>query len=120
MLSHSNVSMHLLVLSAFRPRERSQATSGFFGVSMHLLVLSAFRRAQIRKVKQMASAVSMHLLVLSAFRLPMATMLRIRKAGLNAPSGAQCFPTYDGDLQLEQIGGLNAPSGAQCFPTVTG
>ena len=62
--------------------------------------------------------VSMHLLVLSAFRLPMATMLRIRKAGLNAPSGAQCFPTYDGDLQLEQIGGLNAPSGAQCFPTV--
>ena len=61
------VSMHLLVLSAFRreappsPRESP--------VSMHLLVLSAFRQNRcIASRKRGLRRVSMHLLVLSAFR----------------------------------------------------
>ena len=35
----------------------------------------------------------MHLLVLSAFRLDIARRGREVQSGLNAPSGAQCFPT---------------------------
>ena len=61
----------------------------------------------------------MHLLVLSAFR---------RRGGrsstggyawsLNAPSGAQCFPTSPRRTHsCRRICRLNAPSGAQCFPT---
>ena len=38
--------------------------------------------------------------------------------GLNAPFGAQCFPTGRGAaLCQERVKGLNAPFGAQCFPT---
>ena len=37
--------------------------------------------------------VSMHLLVLSAFRLGRNVVCVRRAAGLNAPFGAQCFPT---------------------------
>ena len=39
---------------------------------------------------------------------------------LNAPSGAQCFPTSLWGLcsGLVRVRCLNAPSGAQCFPTV--
>ena len=63
------VSMHLLVLSAFRH-------CSFLGgyccpccfVSMHLLVLSAFRPRYAHLKKFMTFPVSMHLLVLSAFR----------------------------------------------------
>ena len=40
----SGVSMHLLVLSAFRP-EKIEGDHLIVRVSMHLLVLSAFRRA---------------------------------------------------------------------------
>ena len=40
--------------------------------------------------------------------------------GLNAPSGAQCFPTRTGRPLRQQLPRrLNAPSGAQCFPTLT-
>ena len=39
--------------------------------------------------------------------------------GLNAPSGAQCFPTPPhGAVSGFDSLGLNAPSGAQCFPTL--
>ena len=66
-----------------------------------------------------ACSVSMHLLVLSAFRLEeyVAARRLPHPGSLNAPSGAQCFPT--GEFGVEGIGelGLNAPSGAQCFPT---
>ena len=65
--SAMTVSMHLLVLSAFRPRNHKVGSVLLFGVSMHLLVLSAFR--------------------LEAFLAEMSV------ASLNAPSGAQCFPT---------------------------
>ena len=108
----------------------------------------------------------MHLLVLSAFRLGASVWWRdirvsqctfwcsvlsdsnpeakgtLRVIGLNAPSGAQCFPTECKTLEdvikltsqctfwcsvlsdslSEEMweffaSGLNAPSGAQCFPT---
>ena len=54
-----------------------------------------------------ASLVSMHLLVLSAFRL---TFRYTKPAlyGLNAPFGAQCFPTVDAGAW---VGG---PFGSQC------
>ena len=84
----------------------------------------------------------MHLLVLSAFRPRTSTGIRIFSTCLNAPSGAQCFPTESSeslwaegyefvsmhllvlsafrppDVRREvRVDGLNAPSGAQCFPT---
>ena len=87
-------------------------------------------------------SVSMHLLVLSAFRHLKGLAKTIDSESLNAPSGAQCFPTekyvpYGGagesqctfwcpvlsDGSLASIpkqapASLNAPSGAQCFPTL--
>ena len=61
------VSMHLLVLSAFRPDGGSDYDKAF-AVSMHLLVLSAFRRLFPGGRRSRLFSVSMHLLVLSAFR----------------------------------------------------
>ena len=59
---------------------------------MHLLVLSAFRQnGKVDLVKR--TMVSMHLLVLSAFRLEMEAETNTAILGLNAPFGAQCFPT---------------------------
>ena len=83
----------------------------------------------------------MHLLVLSAFRRRPAQDPLGVWAGLNAPFGAQCFPTgilrderrlrlrvsmhllvlsafrLAGGGQRPFAVGLNAPFGAQCFPT---
>ena len=89
----SEVSMHLLVLSAFRPKARHSATNRQ-SVSMHLLVLSAFRQAQ-------------------------QIWDEIEDSCLNAPSGAQCFPTELTLFYPTDVKGLNAPSGAQCFPTAS-
>ena len=61
----------------------------------------------------------MHLLVLSAFRLGDISHVRSTVYCLNAPSGAQCFPTGRIGFASSQSPDdcLNAPSGAQCFPT---
>ena len=61
-------------------------------VSMHLLVLSAFRRRWRRRVPRLLR-VSMHLLVLSAFRRDEKVKVAAAVDSLNAPFGAQCFPT---------------------------
>ena len=161
---HQLVSMHLLVLSAFRPHCPKESKRQLY-VSMHLLVLSAFRRTTALTARtgistsqctfwcsvlsdwgrQLAPAitgsrVSMHLLVLSAFRHE-ATYTAAGVLGLNAPFGAQCFPTRvrtrivarvvcvsmhllvlsafrlpNVPVRFIQVG-LNAPFGAQCFPT---
>ncbi len=109
------VSMHLLVLSAFRRKailvyvKRSR-------VSMHLLVLSAFRQHHGTGPRGHVP-VSMHLLVLSAFRPFNVVDTSVSTTCLNAPFGAQCFPT---PWPTPLAGGslsLNAPFGAQCFPT---
>ena len=67
LIPHFRVSMHLLVLSAFRPVS-FRCRPVCRGVSMHLLVLSAFRQTLIF-CAIVSPMVSMHLLVLSAFRL---------------------------------------------------
>ena len=132
--------MHLLVLSAFRPPTPAPRTPPS-PVSMHLLVLSAFRLGAWKHEGRF-ERVSMHLLVLSAFRPHESRCCAIHSQCLNAPSGAQCFPTGAAILTddlgngvsmhllvlsafrptgaLGKVGGaasLNAPSGAQCFPT---
>ena len=84
--------MHLLVLSAFRHNGRV-AYGILVEVSMHLLVLSAFRLNSISKDTCQASPVSMHLLVLSAFRRCSIGGEGNPHSRLNAPFGAQCFPT---------------------------
>ena len=38
--------------------------------------------------------------------------------GLNAPFGAQCFPTAHAARSSPGVSSLNAPFGAQCFPTL--
>ena len=63
-------------------------------VSMHLLVLSAFRPAAAWCFSGFDSPVSMHLLVLSAFRLEFSVLRPHASFRLNAPFGAQCFPTH--------------------------
>ena len=61
-------------------------------VSMHLLVLSAFRRGWVGGAGT-DPRVSMHLLVLSAFRHNKEVGEKVLFGSFNAPSGAQCFPT---------------------------
>ena len=62
---------------------------------MHLLVLSAFRLDSVSMFVWIDRFVSMHLLVLSAFRLGTDLQKIFEYTGLNAPSGAQCFPTRE-------------------------
>ena len=109
---------------------------------MHLLVLSAFR-LKLSLASCNCLVVSMHLLVLSAFRRVVAQVHDELLFCLNAPFGAQCFPTDKGGCEFAKvhlsqctfwcsvlsdcimmrdctgyIEGLNAPFGAQCFPTL--
>ena len=133
--------MHLLVLSAFRPFVRSASARAEATVSMHLLVLSAFRPKTEagRSQSETGSQCTFWCSVLSDPTIP---TNRREMMCLNAPSGAQCFPTRcrpqrrtrplwvsmhllvlsafrprrrTGRSSLTTS--LNAPSGAQCFPT---
>ena len=111
------VSMHLLVLSAFRRKTSNRRSDDAFVVSMHLLVLSAFRPGAWRS-QTASSGVSMHLLVLSAFRR------WGRSARARPASRSQCtfWCSVLSDLRCGLGKGfqacLNAPFGAQCFPTM--
>ena len=71
---------------------RRRHTGSTEPVSMHLLVLSAFRLEELHD-RFGGDLVSMHLLVLSAFRHDTAPPGAVLVASLNAPFGAQCFPT---------------------------
>ena len=84
--------MHLLVLSAFRLAHDGVRSDGLL-VSMHLLVLSAFRLRPGSRLAAPGESVSMHLLVLSAFRPWARPLVGQSFQSLNAPFGAQCFPT---------------------------
>ena len=84
---------------------------------MHLLVLSAFRHEDLWAAcrEPQASQCTFWCSVLSDPNgwLPfLSTPLR-----LNAPFGAQCFPTLRIMLAIKFSLSLNAPFGAQCFPT---
>ena len=109
--------MHLLVLSAFRPKgDYSNAIAGSLNAPFGA---QCFPTLPPTKEATLVSRVSMHLLVLSAFRHPKPWAWEALKAGLNAPFGAQCFPTCAFKLfWLYFAFGLNAPFGAQCFPTL--
>ena len=63
----------------------------------------------------------MHLLVLSAFRRSSSSPVSSGISSLNAPFGAQCFPTLETPCSPSNRNrSLNAPFGAQCFPTHLG
>ena len=110
------VSMHLLALSAFRRlTEFVKTTAVLSQCTFWCSVLSD--QLELHE-DQLRLDVSMHLLVLSAFRLEAGHLFAVAVRGLNAPSGAQCFPTVcRGCVTRCFCRGLNAPSGAQCFPT---
>ena len=73
---------------------------------------------RIRTTGAVQCRVSMHLLVLSAFRHGTRRTRRILGPSLNAPFGAQCFPTRRRSTNCAfRRPRLNAPFGAQCFPT---
>ena len=86
-------------------------------VSMHLLVLSAFRPAG----EVVSVPVPGFNAPFGAQCFPTKRSVRSRSQDLrfNAPFGAQCFPTTSGDVNAAYIIGFNAPFGAQCFPTET-
>ena len=158
--------MHLLVLSAFRHHAQSLAfpfqlgLNAPFGaqcfptrhpflildpqfvVSMHLLVLSAFRPVNQRLgvLQHDRSQCTFWCSVLSDKTLKV--LARFGETSLNAPFGAQCFPTAGTTVNLPSLNAvsmhllvlsafrlterkvkwtsrkcLNAPFGAQCFPT---
>ena len=83
---------------------------------MHLLVLSAFRQVKLDESKSIIqSQCTFWCSVLSDLSRKESQM-DFQKS-LNAPFGAQCFPTRDVDPSDAHRAGLNAPFGAQCFPT---
>ena len=113
------VSMHLLVLSAFRLWAIVVGVT-VFTVSQCTFWCSVLSdRITVEQLRAMPKAsqctfwcsvlsdnwsteeggnrllVSMHLLVLSAFRHSGALPKAVLTGSLNAPSGAQCFPTQD-------------------------
>ena len=110
--------MHLLVLSAFRPNwptrrpcktPRSQCT---FWCS----VLSDFINLTPHELNIQRSQCTFWCSVLSDQRKE--SQMDFQKASLNAPFGAQCFPTGSSlPIKDSVASGLNAPFGAQCFPT---
>ena len=157
--------MHLLVLSAFRHKRQSSRRSETAGLnapfgaqcfptagspglqccgsrSQCTFWCSVLSDTSTSPHSSPSNRVSMHLLVLSAFRLNISADQAALKYGLNAPFGAQCFPTPRAITGLplptrsqctfwcsvlsdaaplphtrSPVRSLNAPFGAQCFPT---
>ena len=115
---NSAVSMHLLVLSAFRPRPRAVCRSSRCRsqCTFWCSVLSDWTRSRSSPWRR--SRVSMHLLVLSAFRpRPRAVC---RSSRCRSQCTFWCSVLSDSvyeDLSVDCSTGLNAPFGAQCFPT---
>ena len=84
--------MHLLVLSAFRLGWEGPGDALLMRVSMHLLVLSAFRLGSVfMSWESGLSQCTFWCSVLSV--LPGHAGRRLSTPSLNAPSGAQCFPS---------------------------
>ena len=85
--------MHLLVLSAFRPKQVFDGD--VTGVSQCTFWCSVLSDHALRFTARRDLTVSMHLLVLSAFRPRSSHGWHRLPLGLNAPFGAQCFPTKE-------------------------
>ena len=90
---HVGVSMHLLVLSAFRHLTGNH--SGACPTSLNAPFGAQCFPTALAGALGPFLKVSMHLLVLSAFRPDKAGAPLALTSGLNAPFGAQCFPTYE-------------------------
>ena len=84
---------------------------------MHLLVLSAFRPVDTAADTSsgVMSQCTFWCSVLSDGSAALGEDVPV--VGLNAPFGAQCFPTGAGLVLDQGAPCLNAPFGAQCFPT---
>ena len=113
------VSMHLLVPGAFRRGVWSAVHAQRRCVSMHLLVPGAFRPASNFLTEPTIFPVSMHLLVLGAFRLE--AVLSGKYPQFKSQCTFWCLvlsdPAFAGAYKDALSAGLNAPSGAWCFPT---
>ena len=83
---------------------------------MHLLVLSAFRRTDTG-VEPGHSYVSMHLLVLSAFRPEGTAETHILLYESQCTFWCSVLSDLERGSIMPSLAGLNAPFGAQCFPT---
>ena len=110
------VSMHLLVLSAFRRREAVEKDTkvALSQCTFWCSVLSDTLYAGDSQFPVFRSQCTFWCSVLSDTT---GTTIGGNLMGLNAPSGAQCFPTCGRATSWPWPFGLNAPSGAQCFPT---
>ena len=84
--------MHLLVLSAFRPEE-AKLIKRVERVSQCTFWCSVLSDQEGKLNDLLQKMVSMHLLVLSAFRPGLVDQRSLPFTRLNAPFGAQCFPT---------------------------
>ena len=88
-----HVSMHLLVLSAFRLGGERGVMFGAFMSQCTFWCSVLSDDGCLTAWGARDPDVSMHLLVLSAFRRGSSSLTTRSVKGLNAPSGAQCFPT---------------------------
>ena len=84
-------------------------------VSMHLLVLSAFRRIKAQHKKGLVCLNAPF--GAQCFPTMFVPAGHTKVSCLNAPFGAQCFPTFFIEMFDGPELSLNAPFGAQCFPT---
>ena len=110
--------MHLLVLSAFRRKTLAVAQADLTKsqCTFWCSVLSDLKLIFGRPLSILMSQCTFWCSVLSDDRLVAAG--KPREQGLNAPFGAQCFPTSKSpSLPKKNRQRLNAPFGAQCFPT---
>ena len=88
----------------------------FLLVSMHLLVLGAFRPDDGKRLLRISLEVSMHLLVLGAFR-PEAHLLTSTADGSQCTFWCLVLSDSLWGSLWGRLGCFNAPSGAWCFPT---
>ena len=111
------VSMHLLVLSAFRPEK--PIDNGGILMSQCTFWCSVLSDALGLFLLVAASMVSMHLLVLSAFRLIQPHALTMYRPWSQCTFWCSVLSDWQSKtLASLLLSCLNAPFGAQCFPTV--
>ena len=110
------VSMHLLVLSAFR--HGKDVTEGKSGDSLNAPFGAQCFPTYVNEAFEAKSEVSMHLLVLSAFRRLRPRMQPQTKYGSQCTFWCSVLSDASPPWRRSASAGLNAPFGAQCFPTI--
>ena len=110
------VSIHRVVLGAYR-HNIFKSCFVDLDVSIHRVVLGAYRPS-ILTTPPIAGAVSIHRVVLGAYRLGRTRISRPRCVCLNTPCGAGCLSTGDEEIEEVMSACLNTPCGAGCLSTV--